>query len=76
MHEHPVGLCAGLCPQAWGGETGGKSPLISIIPVPDVVSIKEEFMVYGREVLQFAGDPRTRVPQTCPLASGGDRAGS
>lgn len=40
-----------------------------MIPIPDIVSIKEKFMVYGRDTvkvppllsLQLAGDPQTHV---------------
>lgn len=53
VHEHPTvlrrsgpapGTWAELRPQAWGGGTAGKRPLISMIPIPDMDSIKEEFM--------------------------------
>ena len=52
----------------------GKRPLISVIPVPNVVTVKEEFTVYGRDMVNVPsllslqlGDPQTRVcpPREC-----------
>ena len=50
---------------------GGKRPLISIFPIPNAVSIKEEFMVYGRDMVKvpaLLSLQRARVPPTpvCP----------
>lgn len=53
VHGAPwVGTCArawaGLHPQGRGRRMDGKRPPISMIPVPDTVSIKELFMEEAR----------------------------
>ena len=90
VHGHPTGLHgsvpapgtrAGLQLQVWGGGTDGKRLLMSTIPVPNPIIIKEEFMKRCGEVppllsLQLAGDPQTCAPQLCPVGASAGRAGA